>query len=219
MPRKSQRHDLCSKPRYRRGFRGIHERLTSGACLWRNQFEASQSAGIRDSVDHCYVRSASLFYAGHRARSICRADRSGAGTGQEQLGAKVYFDAINAAGAASVAKKIVLKTLDDGYEPPRAGRTPNSSWTTARCSHCLVTLAHRPAPLRSRWRPRPKCRSSGRLPAPSCCATRPTVTSSMSRQLLRRDRGDRPPDDAGQDHQNRCFLSERFVRANPDWRG
>ena len=36
-----------------------------------------------------------------------------------QLGAKVYFDAINAAGGIR-GKKIVLKTLDDGYEPPRA---------------------------------------------------------------------------------------------------
>lgn len=36
-----------------------------------------------------------------------------------QLGAKVYFDAVNASGGVR-GKKIVLKTLDDGYEPPRA---------------------------------------------------------------------------------------------------
>ncbi len=36
-----------------------------------------------------------------------------------QLGARVYFDAVNAAGGVR-GKKIVLKTLDDGYEPPRA---------------------------------------------------------------------------------------------------
>lgn len=36
-----------------------------------------------------------------------------------QLGAKTYFDQINAAGGIR-GKKIVLRTLDDGYEPPRA---------------------------------------------------------------------------------------------------
>lgn len=36
-----------------------------------------------------------------------------------QLGAKTYFDAVNAAGGVR-GKKIVLRTLDDGYEPPRA---------------------------------------------------------------------------------------------------
>jgi len=36
-----------------------------------------------------------------------------------QLGAKVYFDAVNVSGGVR-GKKIVLKTLDDGYEPPRA---------------------------------------------------------------------------------------------------
>lgn len=36
-----------------------------------------------------------------------------------QLGAKTYFDQINAAGGVR-GKKIVLRTLDDGYEPPRA---------------------------------------------------------------------------------------------------
>lgn len=36
-----------------------------------------------------------------------------------QLGAKTYFDQINAAGGIR-GRKIVLKTLDDGYEPPRA---------------------------------------------------------------------------------------------------
>ncbi len=36
-----------------------------------------------------------------------------------QLGAKTYFDIVNAAGGIR-GKKIVLRTLDDGYEPPRA---------------------------------------------------------------------------------------------------
>lgn len=36
-----------------------------------------------------------------------------------QLGAKTYFDQVNAAGGVR-GKKIVLRTLDDGYEPPRA---------------------------------------------------------------------------------------------------
>ena len=36
-----------------------------------------------------------------------------------QLGAKTYFDVVNAAGGIR-GKKIVLRTLDDGYEPPRA---------------------------------------------------------------------------------------------------
>lgn len=36
-----------------------------------------------------------------------------------QLGAKTYFDQVNAAGGIK-GRKIVLKTLDDGYEPPRA---------------------------------------------------------------------------------------------------
>ena len=36
-----------------------------------------------------------------------------------QLGAKTYFDQENAAGGIK-GRKIVLKTLDDGYEPPRA---------------------------------------------------------------------------------------------------
>jgi branched-chain amino acid transport system substrate-binding protein len=36
-----------------------------------------------------------------------------------QLGAKTYFDGVNAAGGIR-GKKIVLRTLDDGYEPPRA---------------------------------------------------------------------------------------------------
>ena len=36
-----------------------------------------------------------------------------------QLGAKTYFDQVNAAGGIR-GRKIVLKTLDDGYEPPRA---------------------------------------------------------------------------------------------------
>jgi len=36
-----------------------------------------------------------------------------------QLGAQLYFDAINAAGGIR-GRKIVLKTLDDGYEPGRA---------------------------------------------------------------------------------------------------
>ena len=36
-----------------------------------------------------------------------------------QLGAKTYFDSVNAAGGVR-GKKIVLRTLDDGYEPPRA---------------------------------------------------------------------------------------------------
>ena len=36
-----------------------------------------------------------------------------------QLGAKTYFDVVNAAGGVR-GKKIVLRTLDDGYEPPRA---------------------------------------------------------------------------------------------------
>lgn len=35
------------------------------------------------------------------------------------LGAKTYFDAVNAAGGVR-GKQIVLRTLDDGYEPPRA---------------------------------------------------------------------------------------------------
>ena len=35
------------------------------------------------------------------------------------LGAKTYFDQVNAAGGVR-GRKIVLKTLDDGYEPPRA---------------------------------------------------------------------------------------------------
>ena len=35
------------------------------------------------------------------------------------LGAKTYFDLVNAAGGIR-GKKIVLRTLDDGYEPPRA---------------------------------------------------------------------------------------------------
>ena len=36
-----------------------------------------------------------------------------------QLGAQTYFDVVNAAGGIR-GKKIVLRTLDDGYEPPRA---------------------------------------------------------------------------------------------------
>jgi branched-chain amino acid transport system substrate-binding protein len=36
-----------------------------------------------------------------------------------QLGAQLYFDAVNAKGGVN-GRKIVLKTLDDGYEPPRA---------------------------------------------------------------------------------------------------
>ena len=36
-----------------------------------------------------------------------------------QLGATLYFDRVNAAGGIN-GRKIVLKTLDDGYEPPRA---------------------------------------------------------------------------------------------------
>ena len=36
-----------------------------------------------------------------------------------QLGARLYFDSINAAGGIR-GRKIVLKTLDDGYEPARA---------------------------------------------------------------------------------------------------
>lgn len=36
-----------------------------------------------------------------------------------QLGARTYFDIVNAAGGVR-GKKIVLRTLDDGYEPPRA---------------------------------------------------------------------------------------------------
>jgi ABC-type branched-subunit amino acid transport system substrate-binding protein len=36
-----------------------------------------------------------------------------------QLGAKLYFDYINARGGVN-GRKVVLKTLDDGYEPPRA---------------------------------------------------------------------------------------------------
>ena len=36
-----------------------------------------------------------------------------------QLGARTYFDAVNASGGIR-GKKIVLRTLDDGYEPPRA---------------------------------------------------------------------------------------------------
>ena len=37
---------------------------------------------------------------------------------QMQLGAKAYFDGVNAAGGVG-GLPIVLKTLDDGYEPPR----------------------------------------------------------------------------------------------------
>src|SRR5258708_4095041 len=36
-----------------------------------------------------------------------------------QLGAQIYFDAINAKGGVN-GRKIVLKTLDDGYEADRA---------------------------------------------------------------------------------------------------
>jgi len=36
-----------------------------------------------------------------------------------QLGASLYFDKVNAQGGVN-GRKIVLKTLDDGYEPPRA---------------------------------------------------------------------------------------------------
>lgn len=36
-----------------------------------------------------------------------------------QLGANLYFDALNAKGGVN-GRKIVLKTLDDGYDPPRA---------------------------------------------------------------------------------------------------
>lgn len=36
-----------------------------------------------------------------------------------QLGARTYFEQVNAAGGIR-GRKIVLKTLDDGYEPPRA---------------------------------------------------------------------------------------------------
>lgn len=36
-----------------------------------------------------------------------------------QLGAKTFFDQVNAAGGIR-GRKIVLRTLDDGYEPPRA---------------------------------------------------------------------------------------------------
>ena len=36
-----------------------------------------------------------------------------------RLGASLYFDAVNARGGVN-GRKIVLKTLDDGYEPPRA---------------------------------------------------------------------------------------------------
>jgi branched-chain amino acid transport system substrate-binding protein len=36
-----------------------------------------------------------------------------------QLGASLYFDSVNAKGGVN-GRKIVLKTLDDGYEPPRA---------------------------------------------------------------------------------------------------
>ncbi|MGE5095215.1 MAG: ABC transporter substrate-binding protein [Betaproteobacteria bacterium] len=36
-----------------------------------------------------------------------------------QLGASLYFNHVNAAGGVN-GRKIVLKTLDDGYEPPRA---------------------------------------------------------------------------------------------------
>src|SRR5687767_7677239 len=36
-----------------------------------------------------------------------------------KLGATLYFDKVNAQGGVH-GRKIVLKTLDDGYEPPRA---------------------------------------------------------------------------------------------------
>ena len=36
-----------------------------------------------------------------------------------QMGATLYFNQVNARGGVN-GRKIVLKTLDDGYEPPRA---------------------------------------------------------------------------------------------------
>jgi hypothetical protein len=129
-----------------------------------------------------------------------------------QLGATLYFNQVNARGGVN-GRKIVLKTLDDGYEPPNAVANTKKlineervfalfgyvGTPTSNASMPIFTEARVPffGPVHRR-----------RVPAQPA----QPLHLPRARELLRRDRGDRAAPDRHEREQDRGLLPERRLR-------
>ena len=129
-----------------------------------------------------------------------------------QLGATLYFNQVNARGGVN-GRKIVLKTLDDGYEAPRAAENTkkliNDERVFALFGYVGTPTSQASLPIFTEAKVPFVGPFTGaellRTPVNPLHLQRP-------RELLRRDRGDRPAPHRHEREQDRGLLPERRVR-------
>ena len=129
-----------------------------------------------------------------------------------QLGASLYFNHVNAQGRRE-RPAIVLKTLDDGYEPARAAENTKKLINDERCSRSSATWARPRAPRRCPSSPRRRCPFVGAFTGAELLRN-PVQPLHLQRpgELLRRDGSDRPAPHRDEHRQDRHVLPERRVR-------
>ena len=129
-----------------------------------------------------------------------------------QLGASLYFNEVNARGGVN-GRRIVLKTLDDGYEPPRAVENTkkliNEEKVFALFGYVGTPTAAASLPIFT----------EAKVPFVGAFTGRGAAAHALQplhlqrpRELLRRDRGDRPAPHRHEREQDRGLLPERRLR-------
>jgi ABC-type branched-subunit amino acid transport system substrate-binding protein len=108
---------------------------------------ASTKKNIALAVTACALWGTAAAEPGITANEIVLGQAAGftvAGTVKElTAGAKAYFDRVNASGGVH-GRKIVLESLDDGFDPKRTPETVRKLIAEKKCSRCSSRAARRP---------------------------------------------------------------------------
>ena len=92
---------------------------------------------------------------------------------QFNLGAKLFFDRLNAQGGVG-RRTVEIRTMDDGYEPDRCAENTRKLIADDVFA-LLASSAPLPASRRCRFSPRPKCRFLAPSPGLRRCASPSTA--------------------------------------------